>query len=964
MSTTFEALPDEILMIILQYSGNVYNIFRTFSGLNKRLNNILVDRRLHLLTDFLYMHYNDKYVNYYYNSAVFHNVSQQLLSIIISENDKVLRQCFQSLVIFHIKEKTNRLKDKFKCNIEHFQSIRLLLTNDETRNIDEELKNSLKNLKNCPISIKNIEQIVSLILTKGARLEYNDSEFHEFNLAKAINGLLLAKLNSIEYSTQRLINSLVQMFKSLIISNPNLLQDQDWFYYDGYSVHFFLYCSMYQINTIHSDRTITSINMECYQAILDLLLYTIQFLKHLFRNEVWAKIYLLDIFNMITLTNVVTKHEIFIEASQIEILNIILNEYSLEDKILFDKEFNDMFQQILDNLIENNRVHTLLLIYHANERIRNLFQNSWNNEKYVNIMTKNRITRQFFHALLNDELLRTWLTSTDLLFVLLQKKEYELVKKLLKLSPSLVYQCDDDGNDPLFYVCLNVPCSMLQCFECEPKNYNFLITPDNVPSTFNCTIIVTPNKFCSLDIWTTDNGTKSDLRVNIIDTPERRDVPYVLTGFTQHNSGNFSTYILYHCLTDKCNNPEVVLKRLLESTTTEIKPPSRSSVDQSQLPTSIECFIYSNFTNSSECKPARRKITTEKEDCSFCTTFINIDPNNLLTERVCSYCENSPQSIEKWRFIDGRIHLLNDRVSYLDYVSYVCNTTNNCNSLENIKNIQNTYKIEFNFDKFLGPISIGNSLVAIAAALCVQRGLLDYSAPVTRYWPEYGQRGKENTTVADILSHRAGVPNVLISSFDQYLNWTTMIDLLEQERPVWIPGHAQGYHALTYGWLAGELIRRVDPQKRTIGEFIREEIADPIQTEFYIGLPQEFEQRVSPLILTDVEGILNSSMLTVFRFYNEAQTHQAEIPAANGITNARSLARIFASLIGNINDRKDSRLLQPEILQHATTSNTLPNETDIILQISLPFGMGFALYEQDFPMFGPKSFGHSGKIDL
>ncbi|CAF1286572.1 unnamed protein product [Rotaria sordida] len=260
--------------------------------------------------------------------------------------------------------------------------------------------------------------------------------------------------------------------------------------------------------------------------------------------------------------------------------------------------------------------------------------------------------------------------------------------------------------------------------------------------------------------------------------------------------------------------------------------------------------------------------------------------------------------------------------------------------------------------------STSKGLVAIAAALCVQRGLLDYSAPVTRYWPEYGQRGKENTTVADILSHRAGVPNVLISSFDQYLNWTTMIDLLEQERPVWIPGHAQGYHALTYGWLAGELIRRVDPQKRTIGEFIREEIADPIQTEFYIGLPQEFEQRVSPLILTDVEGILNSSMLTVFRFYNEAQTHQAEIPAANGITNARSLARIFASLIGNINDRKDSRLLQPEILQHATTSNTLPNETDIILQISLPFGMGFALYEQDFPMFGPKSFGHSGKIDL
>ncbi|CAF3050384.1 unnamed protein product [Rotaria sp. Silwood2] len=191
-----------------------------------------------------------------------------------------------------------------------------------------------------------------------------------------------------------------------------------------------------------------------------------------------------------------------------------------------------------------------------------------------------------------------------------------------------------------------------------------------------------------------------------------------------------------------------------------------------------------------------------------------------------------------------------------------------------------------------------------------------------------------------------------------------MIDLLEQERPVWIPGHAQGYHALTYGWLVGEIVRRVDPQKRTIGEFIQDEIADRIQTEFYIGLPQEFEQRVSPLIFTDVEGILNGSMLTLYNFYNEAGTHQAEIPAANGITNARSLARIFASLIANIDNRKESRLLQAEILQHATTSNTLPNEIDLILQIPFPFGMGFMLYEHDFPMFGRKSFGHSGKIDL
>ncbi|CAF2703371.1 unnamed protein product [Rotaria sp. Silwood2] len=455
MPSTLEMLSDEILMIILQYSGNVYNIFRTFSGLNKRLNNILIDRRLHLFTDFLCMHHEDTNLDYYYNSALFHDISRQLLSLTKIKNDQVLRQCFKSLVFFHIKEQANRLKCEFQLNMKQFQSIRLLLTNDETRNIDEELKNSLNKFKKCPKSIKDIEKITSLVLKQGARLEYDDSESREFNLTKTINELLLSKLNSIEYCTRSLINSLVQMFKSLIISNMNLLKDHDWFYYDSYGIHFFLCYSIYQINNINSHKTINSINMQCYQVILDLFLFTIQCLKHLFNDEIWAKIYLLDIFNMINLTNIVTNYEIFIEANQIGILNIVLNEYSLEDKILFDEDFNDTFQQILDNLIENNRIHILLCIYHSNERIRNLFQKFWNNQKYVNIMTRNRTTRQFFHALLNDHLLRAWLTSTDLLFILLEKKECKLVKKLLKLSPSLIHRCDNDGNDPLLYICLN-----------------------------------------------------------------------------------------------------------------------------------------------------------------------------------------------------------------------------------------------------------------------------------------------------------------------------------------------------------------------------------------------------------------------------------------------------------------------------------------------------------------------------
>lgn len=254
--------------------------------------------------------------------------------------------------------------------------------------------------------------------------------------------------------------------------------------------------------------------------------------------------------------------------------------------------------------------------------------------------------------------------------------------------------------------------------------------------------------------------------------------------------------------------------------------------------------------------------------------------------------------------------------------------------------------------------STSKGLVAVAAALCVQRGLLDYSALVTNYWPEYGQNNKENTTVADILSHRAGLP-IDSSPFEHYLNWTAMIHKLEQESPIWIPGTAHGYHSLTYGWLAGELIRRVDPMNRTVGQFIRDEIAKPLGIEFYIGLPSQEESRVSPLDII-LNGTANEPTDNVF---NEIDTHQAEIPAANGITNAQSVARLYACLMGDVEDQKYKRILNTETLKRATTSNTPNNEIDFVLNITSKFGMGFLLLDDFFSPLGPGLFGHNGKAD-
>ena len=133
--------------------------------------------------------------------------------------------------------------------------------------------------------------------------------------------------------------------------------------------------------------------------------------------------------------------------------------------------------------------------------------------------------------------------------------------------------------------------------------------------------------------------------------------------------------------------------------------------------------------------------------------------------------------------------------------------------------------------------STTKGLVAIAVALCVQQGLINYSDLVTKHWPEYGIRGKENTTVADIMSHRAGLPNDT-SPFSNYWNWEGMIQSIEQRDPAWSPGSKHGYHALTYGWLAGELVRRVDLKKRSLGRFIKEEIADHCKLNFMLVYQQ------------------------------------------------------------------------------------------------------------------------------
>ena len=138
-------------------------------------------------------------------------------------------------------------------------------------------------------------------------------------------------------------------------------------------------------------------------------------------------------------------------------------------------------------------------------------------------------------------------------------------------------------------------------------------------------------------------------------------------------------------------------------------------------------------------------------------------------------------------------------------------------------------------------------VTAVCANLLIERGCSIPPRTVARYWPEFAADGKDAITVAQVLSHQAGLPLVEGDfTLDEALAWEPMVDALAAQAPIWAPGTQHGYHMRTFGWLVGELVRRVDG--RTLGAFLRDEIAEPLGLDFWIGLPEEIEPRVARLV--------------------------------------------------------------------------------------------------------------------
>lgn len=284
--------------------------------------------------------------------------------------------------------------------------------------------------------------------------------------------------------------------------------------------------------------------------------------------------------------------------------------------------------------------------------------------------------------------------------------------------------------------------------------------------------------------------------------------------------------------------------------------------------------------------------------------------------------------------------------------------------------------------------SVTKGASSLVVNLLASRGDLDLEAPVAAYWPEFGAQGKDQITVAQLLSHQAGLPVPCEPmTREELLVGTPVVEALARQKPLWKPASKHGYHALTFGWLVGELVRRVTG--RSLGAVFADEIAHPLGLDFWIGLPAEFADSVAPLIdivpgsktldaindpesrdlvsrivaaLTDRSSLfaralsINGALPTPHAAsWNDVEIYTAEQPAANGITNARSLARMYASCVGEVDGM---RILPQRALDRARTEQV--RGPDAVTIAESRFGMGFQLGTPFAPLLGEGSFGHSG----
>ncbi|HEX6865637.1 MAG TPA: serine hydrolase domain-containing protein, partial [Caulobacteraceae bacterium] len=266
-------------------------------------------------------------------------------------------------------------------------------------------------------------------------------------------------------------------------------------------------------------------------------------------------------------------------------------------------------------------------------------------------------------------------------------------------------------------------------------------------------------------------------------------------------------------------------------------------------------------------------------------------------------------------------------------------------------------------DTLVNVWSTTKGAAALAVAKCVDRGLIAYDQPIAEVWPEFAAGGKAEITIAQVMSHQAGLPGFEApTTMEDLYDWNGVIARLEAQAPVFAPGSANCYHAVTYGFLAGEIVRRAAGV--SLGRLLRDELAGPADADLFIGLPAALDARVAELMApkspVDVAAMelspparmaLTNPELDPLAANTEAW-RRAELPALNGQASARGVARLYGLMIDG------GGLISPGVIGQMEA--VVADRVDLMLGFNPQWGMGVAHNLIGVYGSNPRTVGHSG----
>ncbi|MGE0743272.1 MAG: serine hydrolase domain-containing protein [Hyphomonadaceae bacterium] len=271
-------------------------------------------------------------------------------------------------------------------------------------------------------------------------------------------------------------------------------------------------------------------------------------------------------------------------------------------------------------------------------------------------------------------------------------------------------------------------------------------------------------------------------------------------------------------------------------------------------------------------------------------------------------------------------------------------------------------------DTLANVYSTTKGIVAVAFAMAYDRGLIDYQAPVSRYWPEFAANGKERTTVSQVLSHQAGLPGFMAPTGPEDIyDWRACCAKLGAQAPAHAIGENTCYHAGTFGFLAGEIFRRAVGQ--TLGAFIATQIARPLEADIHLGGAAKYADRIAPMIAPSIEvdlaalGLSDIALMAMTNpnldpaQANTAAWRDAELPAMNLHATAEGVARVFAAL-ANAGVLHGLRLLGAGAI--AAMTEVQSERQDLLLGFAIPWARGVALNATGVFGANPRAFGHTG----